>query len=145
MAESYVVDASVVAKWFNRGEDYEDKASAVRKAWVDDELELIAPSHLPFEVANSIWKNPNIKARNAGILAKLMVRLSPRLDSLSEELAQESMSLARRKGLTFYDASYLALAKFLSRPLLTADAEQLVAAARYVVASHLASFGKTST
>jgi len=49
-----VVDASVVAKWFNRGEEYENEAAAVRKAWVSDELELIAPSHLPFEVANSI-------------------------------------------------------------------------------------------
>ena len=139
-----MVDASVVAKWFNRGEEYEDEASAVRKAWARDELELIAPSHLPFEVANSIWKNPNVRARHATTLVKLMVRISPRLEGLSEELAQESMSLARRKGLTFYDASYVALAKFSSCSLLTADGEQIEAAVRYVAASHLASFGKIS-
>jgi len=139
-----VVDASVVAKWVNKGEEYENEAAAVRKAWVSDELELTAPSHLPFEVANSIWKNPNVRARHAGTLVKLMVRISPTLDGLSEELAQESMSLARRKGLTFYDASYVALARFLSCPLLTADGEQLEAAVGYVAASHLASFGKIS-
>jgi len=121
-----VVDASVVAKWFNRGEEYENEAAAVRKAWVSDELELIAPSHLPFEVANSIWKNPNVRARHASTLVKLLVRISP------------------RKGLTFYDASYVALARFLSCPLLTADGEQLEAAVGYVATSHLASFGKIS-
>ena len=136
------MDASVVAKWFNRGEEYEREAIALRKAWVGDKMELVAPSHLPFEVANSIWKNPNIRPRHVGTLVRLMVRISPRLKDLSEEVAVKAMSLARRRSLTFYDASYLALARFLACPLVTADREQLEAAVRYATAMHLSSFGK---
>ena len=139
MADSYVVDASVVAKWFNRGEEFEGESDRLRRAWVNDELELIAPAHLPYEVANSIWKNPNIGVRQAGKLARVLIGVCPALTGLSEELADRAMSFARRKHTTFYDASYIALAKLLSVQLITADDEQLALASGYARASHLSS------
>jgi predicted nucleic acid-binding protein len=140
LVESYVVDASVVSKWFNRGEQFEKESNGLRKAWVDDKIELVAPSHLPFEVANSIWKNPNIHARRASRLVRVLVRVSPKLDELSEEIAGEAMAIARRKGLTFYDASYLALSKIRSLSLITVDDDQIHAASGYVRASHVSAF-----
>jgi predicted nucleic acid-binding protein len=137
VAESYVVDASVVAKWFNRGEEFEKESDQFRRAWINDEIQLEAPSHLPFEVANSIWKNPNIQIRKAGSLAKALVELSPRLHDLTETMAERAMLIARRRQITFYDASYLTLAKVLSIPLITADDDQLRAASGYVASSHL--------
>jgi predicted nucleic acid-binding protein len=144
MAESYVVDASVVSKWFNRGEEFEKESYQLKRAWINDEIHLVAPSHLPFEVANSIWKNTNVGARRAVMLAKILVELSPQLNELSESVAGQAMSIARRKHLTFYDASYLALAKLLSLPLITADDEQARVASGYVRASHLSSFAGPS-
>jgi predicted nucleic acid-binding protein len=70
------------------------------------------------------------------------VKLSPKLVDLSEELARETMSVARKKRMTFYDASYLAVAKHLSHPLVTADKDQLRLAKKYVTALHLSSFGQ---
>jgi predicted nucleic acid-binding protein len=142
MAEAFVVDASVVAKWFNRGEQFENEAAVLRSAWVRDELELLAPSHLPYEVANSVWKNPNVGSREAGTLVKLLVKLSPKLVDLSEDLASETMDVARKKRMTFYDASYLAVAKHFSHPLVTADKDRLRLAKKYVTALHLSSFGQ---
>ncbi len=136
-AEAYVVDASVVAKWFNRGEELENESYQIRKAWINDEIQLEAPSHLPYEVANSIWKNPNIGTRKAGSLARALVEVSPRLHNITEAAAKQTMLIARRRGVTFYDASYLALAKLLSLPLVTADEAQLRAASGYARASHL--------
>ncbi len=139
MAESFVVDASVVAKWFNRGEEFEEQSDRLRSLWVNDEIELAAPSHLPYEVANSIWKNPNVSARRAGGLAKVLIDVSPKLNDLSGPMAERTMAFARRKRLTFYDASYLALARGLSVPLITVDGEQLRAASGYAKAIHLSS------
>jgi len=138
--ESYVVDASVVAKWFNRGEDFERESDLLRGAWVRDDVKLSAPAHLPFEVANSIWKNPNVGTQKARGMAKVLVELSPKLHDLTESLAESAMSIARRKRLSFHDASYIALARALSLPLITADNEQLRAASRYARALHLSSF-----
>jgi len=137
-----VVDASVVAKWFNSGEEFENEAIALRNAWTEDRIELVAPRLLPFEVANSIWRNPNLNMEEARALARLVIKLSPKLTGLTEEVAELAMSLARRKHLPFYDASYLALARSLSRPLITADREQLEAARRFAEAIHVSSFGE---
>ncbi len=137
MADSYIVDASVVAKWFNRGEDFEGESDLLRRAWLKDDVKLAAPAHLPFEVANSIWKNSNIGIRKATNLVKILVDVSPELHDLTEPLAGHAMSIARSRELTFYDAAYLALAKILSVPLVTADVDQLRAASRYARALHL--------
>ena len=139
MAEWYVVDASVVAKWFNRGEDFQKESDVLRRAWVNDELQLQSPSHLPFEVANSIWKNPNVSARKARSLTKALVEIAPKLHNLTEGMAEQAMLIARRRRITFYDASYLTLAKLLSVQLITVDDSQLRAASGYVRASHLSS------
>jgi predicted nucleic acid-binding protein len=143
MVESFVVDASVVAKWFNRGEEFEGQSDQIRRAWVNDEIDLVAPSHLPFEVANSIWKNPNIGVRRASNLAKVLVEVSPRLQDLSGQMAERTMAIARRKNITFYDAAYIALARFLSIPLITADSDQLRLASGYAKATHLSTFAST--
>lgn len=136
-----MVDASVVAKWFNRGEENEEEAAALRKAWLDGRLELFAPSSLLFEVANSIWKNSNVTTRSARSLVKLAVVLSPRLVNLEEEAAEQAMILARKRRFGFYDTAFLALAKSLSVPFITADQEQLRAADGYVRAVHLSKAG----
>ncbi|MBI2185481.1 MAG: type II toxin-antitoxin system VapC family toxin [Thaumarchaeota archaeon] len=142
MLESYVVDASVVAKWFNTGEAYEKEARNLRDAWISGKLHLRAPSMLPFEVANSIWKNPNISTKVARSLVRLVIRLSPDLMNPREEDSEQAMLLARRTKLTFYDSIYLTLAKSLSSILVTADDEQLSASNGYTKAVHIASIKK---
>lgn len=103
---------------------------------------LYAPSLLLFEVANSIWKNPGLKARTARSLVRLAVRISPSLLNPREEVAEQAMLLAKKAKLTFYDSIYLALAKSLSSLLITADQEQLSAATGYTKAVHLSAIGK---
>lgn len=132
-----MVDASVVGKWFNRGEENEKEATALRNGWVEGVVDLCAPSLLLFEVANSIWKNPRVAPRTARSLVRLAVRISPTLLNPQEQVAEEAMVLARRRKITFYDSIYLAVAKSLGVVLLTADREQLSAASGYTKAAHL--------
>ncbi|HKW04510.1 MAG TPA: type II toxin-antitoxin system VapC family toxin [Nitrososphaerales archaeon] len=65
MSNSFIVDASVMAKWFNKREANEEEALALRSAWIDGTIELLAPSVIIYEVCNSIWKNPNIEKTQA--------------------------------------------------------------------------------
>ncbi len=137
MVESYVVDASVVGKWFNKGESNEKEARVLRDAWIDGRAQLYAPSLLLFEVANSIWKNPSIRTKTARSLVRLVIRLAPHLLNPDEEVSEDAISLARRSKLTFYDSIYLAFAKSLSHILVTADRAQLSVAEGYTKAVHL--------
>ncbi len=93
-----------------------------------------------FEVANSIWKNPNVATDVASALVKLAVRVSPTLVNPEESVVEMAMRVARRTMLTFYDAVYLALARSLSIPLITADRKQLSASDDYAKALPISKF-----
>lgn len=90
-----------------------------------------------FEVANSIWKNPNIPNDVARSLVKTAVNVSPTLVNPRERVVELAMLIARRTALTFYDAVYLALAKSLSLHFITADHKQLSASDTYVKSFHI--------
>ncbi|MEM3005049.1 MAG: type II toxin-antitoxin system VapC family toxin, partial [Candidatus Bathyarchaeia archaeon] len=59
-----VVDASVVAKWFNT-EELSNKAVEVKDAFVRGALKLVAPIHIIYEVGNSVWMNAQLTDEDA--------------------------------------------------------------------------------
>lgn len=145
MPESYVVDASVVSKWFNKGESDEEQATSLREAWTERRVKLVAPSLILFEVANSIWKNPGTPDDLARSLVKTATNLSPTPINLSARLNGQAMQIARKTKVTFYDATYLAVAKTLSLALISADSKQLSASRGYVKSVHVSEISETIT
>ena len=91
----FVIDASVYAKWFNKGEKLEEEALRLRNDFVSGRVELHAPIQIVFEACNTIWKNPNIADADALSLAKQAVALRPEIYELNSEAAEEAMRLAR--------------------------------------------------
>jgi len=132
-----VIDASVYAKWFNRGEEFEDVALRLRGEFVNGRIEFHAPSHIIFETCNTIWKNPNITDADALTLTKEAVILKPEILELDQEIAEEAMRLARLENVSFYDVTYVAIAKKLAFALVTADDKQYGIAKRHVKCRHL--------
>ena len=55
MSEFVVVDASLTVKWLVE-EDDSDKAHAVLKSWVAQDVTRVAPNLMPFEVANALHR-----------------------------------------------------------------------------------------
>lgn len=137
MIDGFVVDASVVAKWFNKGESNEEEALALRGAWIEGSVDLFSPSLVIYEVCNSIWKNPNIDRDQASSLAKLAVKLVPNLVEVGEVESSESMNLARKSKLTFYDAVYIVLSRYRKCPLISADGDQLKIGKDYTTSIHI--------
>jgi predicted nucleic acid-binding protein len=137
LPDCFLIDASVMAKWFNKGETNEEDALALRSAWSDGIVELFAPSLINYEVCNSIWKNPNVQRDQALSLAKLVVRLAPNLIQVTQDESEEAMRLARKTKLTFYDSIYIILSKSRKCPLITSDKDQLEIAKDYTASSHI--------
>ena len=131
----FVVDASVVVKWFVP----EIHSDAARRLLTLPH-EYAAPDLLFAEAANTIWK----KIRRKELTPEDGRRLVADIGRIAVEtvscraLAEDAHALANATGRTVYDAMYLALAVRLDTRMITAD-DRLEAALRDVpaVAAHV--------
>ena len=114
-----VVDASVVVKWFVP----EEHSEAARSLLQLSDHAFFAPDHLFAELGNTVWKKVRrgeLDAALAPALVADMARVA--IDPVSTQvLMADAYAIAARVGLTFYDGLYVALAKRLGAPLVTAD------------------------
>jgi len=115
----YVVDASVVVKWFIP-EILTDFAIEL----LQPDNTLLAPDLLVPEVCNTLWK----KVRREELplddalqcladLSRMPLQLNP-----SAEFIEDALRLSATEGMTAYDGLYLALASNLDCRMVTADA-----------------------
>jgi predicted nucleic acid-binding protein len=114
----YVVDASVVVKWFI-AEVHSDAAQQLLLKQYD----YLAPDLLFAEVINAVWS----KMRRGQLSSAEGEQLARELDAIAVEtvpcraLANQAYRLAARTGISCYDALYLALALRLDTQVITAD------------------------
>ena len=118
-----VLDASVALKWYLADEDHGEMALDLLNRYLADDLEIIAPSLLEYEVMNGL-----VVAQRRGRLNKEIVG-SAIQGFLKLGIQSVSVSALYPRILHFcggyshsgYDASYLALAEAERIPLITAD------------------------
>lgn len=110
-----VVDASVLSAFFL---DEEERQKMQRL--IENDSIFYAPSFWRFEVSNAIWKRKEIPVTIAeGLIADVWDFTV--YEELSANLAKEAFRISRKYNLTFYDSSYIAMAKKLNIPLWTLD------------------------
>jgi predicted nucleic acid-binding protein len=118
------VDASVAFKWFIPDTAEED-VPAAKELLVDHmegRLQIAVPSLLYYEVANILLfgrsRPPVDEAAEAlsDLFSIPLVLVSPAPDA-----ADAALRLASHHGLSYYDATYVALAETLDCALITAD------------------------
>ena len=113
-----VLDASVVVKWFGEvDERHLDKARRLRGAYASGELTAFAPPLLRLEVLNVAGRRWRLTEAALASFAATLDEL--RLELLDPEPAHVARWVAR--GLTAYDAAYVALAECEAIPLVTDD------------------------
>jgi predicted nucleic acid-binding protein len=118
--EQFVVDASVIVKWFIREPDSE-QALRLHDRYVKGEVQLHAPSLLEYEVLNALVHSRLFSLADLQDASRALLNYGIRLHVLDEERARTTVSLAIESGITVYDASYLALARERGCRFVTAD------------------------
>jgi predicted nucleic acid-binding protein len=122
MGPKIVVDTSVLIKWFKtRGEEFLAEAGQLLEEIEHRHVEVHVPALLLYEVGNILL----LKTR-LGLAA--LEGAVERLEALpfvvappATPLLKRALHLGREFSLTFYDASFLALAVELDCPFVTAD------------------------
>lgn len=117
-----VVDASVVLKWFKAEDEVEvEAAMALLRDFEAGRLVLAAPALLPLELINVLGRRAQWPEQELRAAAARLDRLG--LQIIDTDLVVVAGWVAR--GLSAYDAAYVAVAEQIGVPLVTADARIL--------------------
>ena len=114
----WVLDASVVIKWFIP-EDDSQAALELRVAGAG----FAAPDLLFAESANILWKHAKRREVESDRAAAIIDEIATAAWVVysTRSLASDALSLSLARGISAYDASYLALAIRLDTICITAD------------------------
>lgn len=119
---SYVLDASVAAKWFVRQKEADrDRALALRDRHVTGRSRLILPEFGLLEIANAIRYSPRAKEADGAAALEVLRDLHLDIQPLSWDLLRKANAIAWAYKIAVYDAAYVALAEAVGFPLLTGD------------------------
>jgi len=125
-----VVDASVVVKWFVE-ERYGREALTIRNS---------LPSLLYLEVLNALKYSGAFGEDELKRIARILEDYQFTAYELEGAYAEKTVEVAMRKGMTIYDASYMALALIEEADLYTADEKLLMKTRGLKMVKHLKDF-----
>jgi len=118
--EIFVPDASVILKWAIGLESELDREKAIHilDAWVDNNIEIVLPELWVFEVGNVLGRMVPDSA-----LEKMETLLEFRFKTkeLNKQTCKSIFKLMKDLSVSFYDASYHALAQRMGGVFITAD------------------------
>ena len=117
-----VLDASIVVKWFSF-EEYSDRALKLMEMYGEGDLDLMAPSLLPYEVGNALRYNPGFGIEDVKEALNALEDLQIRLYPPKKDVIDRAIELAFTYGFTIYDSSYIAVAEISGSTYYTADEE----------------------
>ena len=115
-----VVDSSVIVKWLSKDHELNlDQADRLLKDAEKDKISLISPELAKYEVSNVLLLSKKLPPEYGEITLSQLYILPISFISESENLAKETYSIASNLGITYYDASFLSLAKTFDATLVT--------------------------
>lgn len=120
-----VVDASILVKPFIREAGWEIVAAHIRK------MRVWGPELMRYEIPNVIIKRLRENGQPADVILRMLSKASKlRIHHVPRETWEDTaMKLASTGSLTYYDASYVALASVRNLPLWSRDRQMKEAAA----------------
>lgn len=118
----WVIDTSVVVKWFYGGNEellhQSDKLLADVTDW---RIRVTAPDILVYELSNALLLGKKLSIvetqRHLREFFKLPIEIIP----IDTSLIHETVAIAQQNGISIYDASFVALANLTDSLLITAD------------------------
>ena len=119
MTKKVVVDSSVIFKWLScEKEERVEKALELFADAQKGKCELYAPILSKYEIGNSVWKR-NLDTPRSKLLIETLFAIPINFMDLNEGMAKEAVELALTEKITFYDASFMILARNLGANLVT--------------------------
>ena len=118
----YVLDASVIAKWFLHHQEADrDRALALRDLHISRRATIYVPQLALLEVLNAIRFSPKADEQDGEAALEALQDLSLETKPAEVNSLRKANAIAWAYDITIYDALYVALAEQVGYPLITAD------------------------
>ncbi len=115
-----IVDSSIIIKWLNKKDELNiEKATLILEDTHSGKVELFAPELAKYEVGNVLLTSKKLNIQEADISLGTVYSLPITFISETEDLSKQTFELAYKLGITYYDASFLSLAKQYDATLVT--------------------------
>jgi predicted nucleic acid-binding protein len=114
----YVIDASVAVKWFCEESGREAALKISRSAKLGD-IALYAPELLLYEVGNVLWKGKKFSTNHLQRVLFALSQTNIEFFALERDIVETAALFTTTYDITFYDASYAALAYKFQIPLIS--------------------------
>lgn len=122
---TFVIDASVAAKWFLPGqnETLVDEAFSLLTRYVEGRLRFVVPDLFWAEFANIVWKAARLGRCSKTEAEQAVVAMKSRnLPTVpTQAIVDHAFSITAAFDRTVYDSLYVAVAIFSKAQLITAD------------------------
>lgn len=114
-----VVDSSVIVKWLHEEEPYSDHADKIIEDVKNGKTILFVPELAKYEVGNALLFSKKVSPDEVKVLLESFYLLPIQFVVQSESNANATYKIAYDAHITYYDASFIALAKQESAVLIT--------------------------
>jgi len=115
-----ILDASVILKWFMK-EDNSAKAMALKEAHIIGKFTIAVPDIILYEIGNALRYEPEFSIKEVNRCLEELYALNLDIVAPLPDILNLITEIAYHYDITFYDASYIALARELGFQFVTAD------------------------
>ncbi len=119
-----VLDASVVLKWFVEEEGSKQAAELLHEH-VKGKVRIVVPDLLVYEITNALRFSGGFSAREVREIIDALWALDLYIVAPQPDEMHSALTLSFSRGISVYDAVYVALAAELGLPFVTADRKLL--------------------
>lgn len=120
MPDKIIVDSSVIVKWLHqKDEKWLDRAGQVAKDAYKGNVKLITPELAKFEVMNALIYGKRLTLEEVKLPIKILFTIPINFVTFNQKYSFETYKIAKETGITFYDASFIALAMENNATLVT--------------------------
>lgn len=120
MRQKIVVDSSVIVKWLSaQDEKHLEQTDQLLRDTQAGKVELYSSELAKFEVADALLKGKSLKFPQAKIALSTLYQLPIEFAPETQKSARSAYQLGEKLNITYYDATFIALAKHLQVPLVT--------------------------
>jgi len=118
--DSVVLDANIIIKWFVNESD-SHLALIIREKFINNELEIIIPQLLFYEVLNGLKYTNLFSKEELNTVVDSLLNYGFKIINLNDKMWKSAINLAMDHDITIYDAAYIAIAIENQTQLYTAD------------------------